>query len=857
MKVHSTNFKKQLIEMGRELDSIITFGETVLSKDEINAVTPSYQGALLKSVMKQLDIDANVEIPVGTILNYKFGLKVDGEFEYIDFGNYIVYSIEKQEDTNSYKIVCYDKMLLSMKDYVKLPITYPISVRDYINSLSTFLGLTFANENDTFANYDKLIQYDLYDGIGYTFRDVLDELAQVTASTICLNENDELEIRYITETNDVIDEEFLKDVNVNFGEKFGPINTIVLSRSAGSDNIYYPDNLPDEPYELKISDNQIMNGNNRVEFLPDIYNKLNGLEFYTNDFVSTGICYYDLCDRYSVKIGENIYSCVMFNDEVLITQGLEENIFTEKPEETTTDYTKADKTDRKINQVSLIVDKQNQKIESIASRVVNVSNIVKGVGSLILENAYEGFLHKLSIKGSISLKFPTSGNNFYGYNLYPSENLTPSQTLTPSVGMPFNYDIIYPSDTLYPQRFILQVDNEFYDLDVNYLNYMNSNVYDEFVCEDGRAYIIRRIGINENGEMYELPNEIIEGKKDLFIKVTKNSTISVIGFNNVMLEAQYLLENQYTDVFATEVYVNSEIKQTADEINIQVAKKVNENEIVSAINLSPDKIKLKSNRLEIDSTYFKLSEDGRIESTSGKIGGYNLEADNFNTEIKSNLGFELTDENTEAILTKVLNYITGTEELTDNEKILYDLNNDGKVDRQDLLMLQSIAFGFVKVNGKFKIDSMDATKTLSFIDDTGEIVAYMGLNGLKTYQLTATNVSVTNSLTANNLTVEGNFTNNSDRRLKHNIEEIDDNYVNIIKQLNPVTFEYNQNNIKHIGFIAQDMEKIFNDNNIEATPIKVDEFGYYSINYLDLIGILWKDNQYLHKEIERLKEMIK
>ena len=369
MKTHTSSFKEQIKLIGKEIDSRITFGDTVLGKDDLNAVTPSYQGAILKSVMKQLDIDSNVAIPIGTILKYEFGLKVNGEYEYINYGNYVVYSIEKQEDTNSYKIVCYDKLLYSMLDYVKLPITYPISVRDYINAISTALGLTFANNSGTFANYDKQIQADLYDGLGYTFRDVLDELAQVTASTICLNNNDELEIRYITETGDTIDEEFLKDVNVNFGEKFGAVNTIVLSRSGDSDSVYYPEVLPTNPYEIKISDNQIMNGNDRADFLPDIYNKLNGLKFYTNDFVSTGIVYYDLCDRYSVKVGDNTYSCVMFNDEVLVTQGLEENIYTELPEQTETDYKKADTTDRRINQAYAILDKQNKEFEVLVSEV--------------------------------------------------------------------------------------------------------------------------------------------------------------------------------------------------------------------------------------------------------------------------------------------------------------------------------------------------------------------------------------------------------------------------------------------------------------------------------------------------------
>ena len=120
---------------------------------------------------------------------------------------------------------------------------------------------------------------------------------------------------------------------------------------------------------LKIVDNQIMNFNNRADFLPGILSKLNGLEYYTNDFVSTGVTYYDICDKYNVKIGENIYSCVMFNDEVLVTQGLEENIYTELPEQTETDYTKADKTDRKINYATLIVDKQNNLIQGVVESV--------------------------------------------------------------------------------------------------------------------------------------------------------------------------------------------------------------------------------------------------------------------------------------------------------------------------------------------------------------------------------------------------------------------------------------------------------------------------------------------------------
>lgn len=390
MKLHSEKFKEQIKTMGREFDSKITYTidgvETVLGNEQLNAVTPLYNGSILKSVMKQLDIESTIEIPVGTILKYELGLKVDGKYEYLNFGNYVVKELEKQEDTASYKITCFDKLLYSMTDYVSLGVAYPITIKNYINAVCEHLGLTFKSINDEFANHNKAIQNELYlttDGksLGYTFRDVLDELAQVTASTICLNENDELEIRYINDTGDTIDEEFLKDVNVNFGEKFGAVNVVVLSRSGGSDNIYYPEILPENPVEIKISDNQIMNFNNRDEYLPAIYEKLNGLEFYINDFSSTGICYYELCDRYNVQVGDNKYSCVMFNDEILITQGLQEDIFTEMPELTTTDYTKADKTDRRLNEVYIIVDKQNGQITGAVTKVEENSADLEGFKS--------------------------------------------------------------------------------------------------------------------------------------------------------------------------------------------------------------------------------------------------------------------------------------------------------------------------------------------------------------------------------------------------------------------------------------------------------------------------------------------
>ena len=216
MKVHTSDFKSQLIELGRELRGVITYENTTL-EDEINSITPHYEADILKSVMKQLDLELTVDIPLNTVINCQIGILVGNDYEMLNYGNYVVYKSEKQEDTNTYKLTCYDKMLYSMKQNEDLGIEYPIKIKDYLIALGNKIGLSVANT--TFYNQDMKIPSELYLGQDYTYRDILDEIAQATGSIICLNENDEILVKYPTQTNDIIDEDYLKDINVDFRTK--------------------------------------------------------------------------------------------------------------------------------------------------------------------------------------------------------------------------------------------------------------------------------------------------------------------------------------------------------------------------------------------------------------------------------------------------------------------------------------------------------------------------------------------------------------------------------------------------------------------------------------------------------------
>lgn len=914
MKTHTSSFKEQIKLMGKEIDSRITFGDTVLGKNELNAVTPSFQSAILKSAMKQLDIDSNVAIPIGTILTYEFGLKVNGEYEYINYGNYIVKSVEKQEDTKSYKITCYDMMLLSMKDYVKMPITYPITIREYIDSLCTFLGLRFANANDIFANYDKIIPNELYldsegNSIGYTFRDVFDELAQVTASTICLNDNDELEIRYINDTRDTIDEEFLKNVNVNFGERYGKVNSIVLSRSGESDNVYLRDEASVSTNgltELKIVDNQIMNFNNRDEFLPEILGKLNGLEYYLNDFASTGIAYYDLCDRYNVKVGDNTYSCVMFNDELLITQGLEENIFTEMPQETETDYTKADKTDRKINQTYLIVDKQNQIIQNVVSNVNEQNNKISQVTQTVeqiqsqitdiptitTENSGAGnlFVSNLANTKLIELRIHPTDRDILG--LFASRLLKAGSTLkTLSRGITFD-----GSEDIY------------YKLPDN-LYYYDNETYDEFVYngKDEKIYVIHRVEIDEEGNKSILDSPIIEDYEYQDIIVGEGDyNVFMSTYPTAYIYIKAMIKNDYTDLFATSYEVGTqitqtakditstvaetyetkagaekqytEIKQTTDDISLEVAHKVDDEDftganIMLAINndkseaqinadkvdieandilnlLAGNEINLTSKNISIKSNNFSVDKNGKINSTSGKIGGFNIGEYALAADINDKYSYTIDDAQR---ATSIANgEITPTKD--DYDKL--DVNKDGVIDKRDATIILRKYYGYTSTQGSFSIDTTDANNIIIFTGNaTQNLYTSLGIERITTSEFVVKNISTLGDDQVSNTQIDDNgittptVTQTSLETHKKNFEKLE-NAVDIIKNIDIYKYHLKSqtdDEKKHIGFVIGD------DYNYSKEVTSNNNTG---VDMYSFVSICCKAIQEQQEQIENLQSRI-
>ena len=786
MKQHTQGFKDAQASLGKEQDIIITYGNTTLTSESINSFRYSFEGNILKSIMTSIEVETTTDIPLNTKFNLQYGLKVNGSYEYLNFNNYIVYSSEKQEDKGSYRIIAYDEMLETMKDYEPVEIAYPCTIADYIEELADELGYTYTS--GTFPNDVQVLNGDYFKDAGYTYRDVLDDLAEVTASNIVIK-NGELILSNSVETEEVFDDIFIKTTNADF-RTYGPINAIVLSRSI-SDNIYAKDQESiDENglFEIKISDNQIMNNVNRNQYISAIYNKLHGTIFTFYDFDSIGIGYLEPLDKFSVTIGETEYNnLICFNDNYVSSNGISENLHADEPVQSQTDYKKADTTDQRINQTNLIVDKQQQTITGLITnvddnieKVAELTQTVDGFSADIQQantNANEARQQTAQLSLDVAELRSEIGDvvdvttTEEGYGTLSFENVNQSEPINITIhSMGADIKYLYPSETLYPGATLYPLSRTiiFENLDTSEkttytlpddLLWYSSSVYDEFYLDydTQTCQITKRVGIDQYGEKYPLVTEEVVTYTYPSLPLNDGDySVYTPSYPSAYLKVRLMNKNPYTSQFATRVEMNSAISQSATEIetyvgntyylkdeghtlesrvtqtesditsevadrtqgdtqlnslitqnataissevtnrqnadnalssritqnansitaevtnrtnavngvSAQVQLKVDKsdnNQVVSMINASANRITLNSNRLVVNSDNFKVSADGTMQATNGKFSGTikmtgSGEYGAVDTEISPNIStfnwIRIGDDSNHAYLTK-------------------------------------------------------------------------------------------------------------------------------------------------------------------------------------------------------------
>lgn len=518
----SNNFKNEIKKLGKQIDfklaihtndKIITennnflmtednrnlvveqfnvneIDEYITSEDIYNVVVVR-QGKILSTLMKELDFEVTQDLRIGDTIDASFGLLVGNDYEWVDYGRFMIFSKEHNEDTNTYSYVAYDRMILTMIPVKDRSFIENVEIGTAIDHICVETGL-YSHVDWIYDNLYKYIAVDTFKDMEITYRDVLDMICQCLGVNIIV-ENNTLYLKEINRTPvDTFDEEYLKDTNVKFGEKYGPINSVVLSRSEDNDNIYRRDETSIEENglcEFKIKDNLIMLGEDREDYIDEIFNQLNGLEYYINDFTSPGITYLEQLDMFNIFIGDKLYPCLLLNDEIKIRQGLEETIYTEEPEETTTDYTTSSKTDK---EVSFIVDKQRRQISSKVAK----DNII----STINQSAEE-----VSINANkISLEGYTTIND--GFSVDENGNVTMNDVKINGS----NIDISSANDNEFNLNLSGKIGAFESELKINpkYINFGSGNIHCIMYFQDSNTFSLQITNSNTDEVLMATPTSL-------------------------------------------------------------------------------------------------------------------------------------------------------------------------------------------------------------------------------------------------------------------------------------------------------------------------------------------------------------
>jgi hypothetical protein len=378
------NYNEIIQKAGRKIRKDIYYydennNKIEVERNNIKRVKYGFHSSITGTVMRELE--AELTIPLDTPVYLKITASFEEYSDSIEFGPlFLKTKAEYDANSKTYFHNYYDYMIQTMKDYKAVDIQYPCTLFQFFEQLLTELNLT--TNIIALPNGDRTLEHDVYTDIYFTYRDVLDDIAKANGLLLYIDV-DEVKIAEFKKDNTaIIDDNILKNVNVEFGKHYGPINSIVLSRSAETDNVFLQDEESIKNYgltELKIVDNQLMNDNNRSEYLPALLAQLNNIEFDIFDTNLTGFGNFEILQNVNFQTGNNTYSSYVFNNEVEIDNGYTESIFTEEPTETTTDYKVADKTDKKIDQAYIVLNKQTKEIQLLVKKddVINQINLSK------------------------------------------------------------------------------------------------------------------------------------------------------------------------------------------------------------------------------------------------------------------------------------------------------------------------------------------------------------------------------------------------------------------------------------------------------------------------------------------------
>lgn len=298
------------------------------------------------------------------------------------FGSFYIYDVKPVQEKVNIKLSCYDiKFKLDTK-YDSSLYTWPMTLKEWRNAIFTNCNVTF--DNSDFPNSNLVLDKEPNIGNAETNRQVICIIAQAGVSWVEADTNDKLYFKWFTATVHTI-EDWSSLTTEKTPTK--PINLAVLSRGDVEDIVYYPKQKPDNPVEFKIDNNYILdpqdvtsNEDLRETTIIPIYNRVNGFKYIVYKMTTMQVE-----NKLSINLGDKIKyidtweneleSYVMKRKISYIGGNIDDDdnyeieLSAETIDETNSNLKLGVDVIKKISDIGVKVDKQNEVIQLVNSKV--------------------------------------------------------------------------------------------------------------------------------------------------------------------------------------------------------------------------------------------------------------------------------------------------------------------------------------------------------------------------------------------------------------------------------------------------------------------------------------------------------
>ena len=189
-------FRDKMKIHGKKIDVWIEYKNMSYHKNKVVSLEQNINGELFTGVCRTLTLELekveNVTFEKETDIYIKLGVKIfdDEEYEYIDWGKFVIYDVKDCVDTKSHKLTLYDHLTDTHIKYQDEPLNLDysnddVTVKDLLQAICNKFGFTL--KTLTFANSNKIIHEDKYLNLDVTYRDILlDILGTAVTGKKCL-----------------------------------------------------------------------------------------------------------------------------------------------------------------------------------------------------------------------------------------------------------------------------------------------------------------------------------------------------------------------------------------------------------------------------------------------------------------------------------------------------------------------------------------------------------------------------------------------------------------------------------------------------------------------------------------------